>query len=1251
MPASTDLGRIHDFITVAHQLGVGFEAAFLISLRIEGLGLIKYAIDNLISESELIDDLSIACRIFDFYQTHEVFDESAQEIEEVFDKVFDSACSLFLSTGLPRLSLYNVGINYSSVDNFKVHHFIYHVQTDLNWIQPAKSHKFVHSALSHSLFQVYGKEKSMLFFHESPSSLTFYNKMYKNFVSIDKESVVYKSQMFNNEEFGRAIALDLLPIDGYLHAGFISSIPFTQRSLIPLNKVFLFDLDLGSAVVKDLVKKGKKGENPFRMITNEFLFIRKYREGDSSISLIGTKEGKNAILRFTKDCLKNIADNEVNWSIIRCFFEESCVLVNFGPGFKINSIEMDHSVKNFILCIYCEEQSNEDNSSFILNFENFLDDFCRSNFSYKPLVFTYNDNIYIVLNSQMDLEKVLTPIALNVAKRKVAVLNDVLFEYLLSTDLHKVNKIQRYSGTCTICLNSYKGKSCIKLSFCGHFYCDNCLLKLIETSTNFPIHCAHPHCHFLAINDIRKVLSRKFTQIQDLKNFLLRILRRSLHSFVNNTDEFVWCKNSECHYLIAVNSSCPTISCPNCLNTRCGGCGDDVHSGKTCEEARQLSLLKDDLLLLNWKEKVPEMCRFCPNRNCNMLIERTVEGCNHIECINCKTHFCWLCENFKSDNSRDIYRHMLDKHGSYGLDYDHLNEGLYWEPFDYYEDEPQLPISNVCLRKYMLYKQYRAFSKFYFINLMPTSNEKNDDKSKDEEKKQTLKTFEQQQKVKSTKKNSSDKTSTSEINFDHLDRNKRRNSLTDSSITGLSPSSGASNGDSADDIGVSVGIYSSLSESFSDNPSEGKKDFSSNFGLFEGENIDNIELDYVHQILVGIKKQLIKQLKYNKWTDALARAIIIGDFDGFLRRFKMIMLCLRKRRDSKFKVLTNKQLAAFVAHNIVECFCDQNDLTTILMILLTNHDKKSNCSIKNHGYCRIAHLILKLLEYEDRCSLIEVVAKTSGKTVLHLAVATGHPCQLRVLLALTDIDPNILDHSGRAAIHYAIERNNLEMVKMLMWYGADISLTQSRNSKYNPSYICIHSNPGAAVYYWLNERVTAISQKMITFTRSLSSRTFSVEKAISTLHFLRLSTKYEVECQLNLFTKFDQKIKENQQKPRAILFMIPIAFRTSDEFSAASDPKIVRVAFPRDFYVAGHPILDSWNDNCTATKLLPVFINNSHISNQNNNSLLAYELPSSIEGLHRLSHRLGSALHRENLLVAVQAFYCVELKRNKSKAD
>lgn len=86
---------------------------------------------------------------------------------------------------------------------------------------------------------------------------------------------------------------------------------------------------------------------------------------------------------------------------------------------------------------------------------------------------------------------------------------------------------------------------------------------------------------------------------------------------------------------------------------------------------------------------------------------------------------------------------------------------------------------------------------------------------------------------------------------------------------------------------------------------------------------------------------------------------------------------------------------------IVGRFYDMNEQTTILMILLTNHDLKSNCAIKKHGYCRIAHMLLKLLDKKEVNRLLEVTALRNGKTVLHMVVATGHPCQLRVLLALT----------------------------------------------------------------------------------------------------------------------------------------------------------------------------------------------------------------------------------------------------------
>jgi ankyrin repeat protein len=76
---------------------------------------------------------------------------------------------------------------------------------------------------------------------------------------------------------------------------------------------------------------------------------------------------------------------------------------------------------------------------------------------------------------------------------------------------------------------------------------------------------------------------------------------------------------------------------------------------------------------------------------------------------------------------------------------------------------------------------------------------------------------------------------------------------------------------------------------------------------------------------------------------------------------------------------------------------------------------------------------------------LEMKSSRCGKTALHFAASTGQRCQLLALLinasmikkiipflcflsSNSDVNPNILDRSGRAPIHYAIERNDLRMV-------------------------------------------------------------------------------------------------------------------------------------------------------------------------------------------------------------------------------
>ncbi|KAJ3779827.1 hypothetical protein GGU10DRAFT_280242, partial [Lentinula aff. detonsa] len=46
---------------------------------------------------------------------------------------------------------------------------------------------------------------------------------------------------------------------------------------------------------------------------------------------------------------------------------------------------------------------------------------------------------------------------------------------------------------------------------------------------------------------------------------------------------------------------------------------------------------------------------------CKVHIERA-EGCNHITCIHCQTHICWVCmQTFPGGDG--IYNHMRAEHG------------------------------------------------------------------------------------------------------------------------------------------------------------------------------------------------------------------------------------------------------------------------------------------------------------------------------------------------------------------------------------------------------------------------------------------------------------------------------------------------------------------------------------------------------------------------------------------------------------
>ncbi|MFH4981702.1 hypothetical protein AB6A40_008411 [Gnathostoma spinigerum] len=63
-----------------------------------------------------------------------------------------------------------------------------------------------------------------------------------------------------------------------------------------------------------------------------------------------------------------------------------------------------------------------------------------------------------------------------------------------------------------------------------------------------------------------------------------------------------------------------------------------------------------------WLSNDPENRSVCPNKSCCAPIEK-VGGCYHVQCARCKSHFCWTCR-YQGETSGDIYRHLVDVHGS-----------------------------------------------------------------------------------------------------------------------------------------------------------------------------------------------------------------------------------------------------------------------------------------------------------------------------------------------------------------------------------------------------------------------------------------------------------------------------------------------------------------------------------------------------------------------------------------------------------
>ncbi|OJA19722.1 hypothetical protein AZE42_01504 [Rhizopogon vesiculosus] len=190
---------------------------------------------------------------------------------------------------------------------------------------------------------------------------------------------------------------------------------------------------------------------------------------------------------------------------------------------------------------------------------------------------------------------------------------------------------------------------------CGHSWCTSCLQGYLASAVEnkaFPLTCLGNDAS--CTERIPLSLTQKILSGDDFA----ALCEASFWSYVHaRSNEFHHCPTPDCAQVYRVAPVTTILQCPSCLVRICSTCHTEAHDGLTCEERDTAQ----DKLFHEWA--ATHDVKNCPG--CKTPIERS-EGCNHMTCVRCQTHICWVClETFPKGDG--IYDHMRFQHGGIGL--------------------------------------------------------------------------------------------------------------------------------------------------------------------------------------------------------------------------------------------------------------------------------------------------------------------------------------------------------------------------------------------------------------------------------------------------------------------------------------------------------------------------------------------------------------------------------------------------------
>ena len=200
--------------------------------------------------------------------------------------------------------------------------------------------------------------------------------------------------------------------------------------------------------------------------------------------------------------------------------------------------------------------------------------------------------------------------------------------------------IEDQKNICQICFCDYNADNADPFILeCGHKYCKDCIVHYIEIQIkdhNKDIQCLHHYCKMPIEYHVIKMCTTP-ELFQNYDDYMLEkiILEKT----------YMYCPYEECGKILNIdiggNNRLNCMYCNGKISTCCKTKG--WHEG-FCQN-------KDGKELQKWMGKKKTKVKSCPK--CGFLIEKN-GGCNHVYCINCKTHFEWTKQSVYKDQKMYI---------------------------------------------------------------------------------------------------------------------------------------------------------------------------------------------------------------------------------------------------------------------------------------------------------------------------------------------------------------------------------------------------------------------------------------------------------------------------------------------------------------------------------------------------------------------------------------------------------------------